>query len=102
MPKCEDCKVFVTEGKGEPVPFTVHELDMARLERSNKRSFILNVILVVALFLSWIGFMVYESQFETIPQVTQDVWQESEDGGSNYNRFVGGDDYGEATHSDEN
>ena len=97
MPDCSKCNKIVLESKNEPVPFTAHELDMARLERSNKRNFILCVLLIAALVASWIGFITYESQFETVSDSTQTVWQETDGGGSNFTRFVGGDDYGSET-----
>lgn len=83
--------------RNDAVPLVVHESDMARLERSNKRSFVLSIILIGVLLLSWLGFFWYESQFETVTETTQEVWQDSGDGG--INRFVGGDSYGETVRS---
>ena len=87
---CNTCK----EKRAE-VPYIVHEGDMARMERTNKRSHILNVILAVLLICSWAGFLLYESQFELVTETTtQEVWQET-DGGDN--QFVGGDYNGDPT-----
>lgn len=62
---------------------------MARMDRTNKRSHVLNVILAILLITSWAGFLWYESQFELVTETTtQEVWQET-DGGDN--QFVGGD-----------
>ena len=94
MSDCSRCEKYVFQNRSEPVPFTAHELDMARLERSNKRGFILNILLVLALVASWVGFIVYESQFETVTETVQKVEQEAEDGGSNVSRIIGGDLYG--------
>lgn len=56
----------------EPVPYLVHEGILARMERSNRRLFIIVLVLIVVLAASWIGFVVYESQFEDV-SVSQDV-----------------------------
>lgn len=73
------------------VPYIVYEGEMARTERRNKRSFILIIILIVALVLSNAAWIYYEAQWETVS-----VTQENEDG---YNNYIGnhGDIYnGEA------
>ena len=96
--KCEGCAVYA---RSEPVPITVHDLDMARMERSNKRLFWALISVVVALVVSWIGFFVYESQYDYIEETTtQEVWQDADGDGSN--SFVGGDNYGEPAHPDDN
>ena len=66
------------------------------MQRANRRWFILCVLLIIALIGSWIGFFVYESQFEDIV-ITQDVDQSADGSGSNsYNgEIIGGDYYGE-------
>ena len=67
------------------VPYIVYEGEMARAERRNKRSFILILILIVALVLSNAAWIYYESQFvDEITTVTQD----NENG---YNNFIGND-----------
>lgn len=81
---CKTCK----EHRAEAVPFIVHEADMARMERTNKHSMCIIILLIVALIASWIGFIIYESQFETVNETTQEVWQDADNG---INRFVGGD-----------
>ena len=84
---CNTCKD--RQKQVQPVPFIVHEADMARMERTNKRSNVLCIILAVLLLTSWGGFIWYESQFETVTETTtQEVWQETDDGD---NQFVGGD-----------
>ena len=93
MANCETC----AEKKKQEVPYIVHEADMARMERTNKRFCILCVILVILLAASWGGFIWYESQFELVTETTQEVWQETDDGD---NRFVGGDYYGDSARQD--
>ena len=67
------------------VPYIVYEGEMARAERRNKRSFILILILIVALVLGNAAWIYYESQFvDEITTVTQD----NENG---YNNFIGND-----------
>lgn len=75
----------------ERVKFYV-ELMAGTLERTTKRLWILCILLSVMLFASWIGFFVYESQFQDVV-ITQDVEQDAENG---ENHFIGGDYYGEA------
>lgn len=78
------------------VPYVVHEGDMARLERTVKRLWILCILLVLLLVGSNAGWIWYESQFEEVvtTETWQDVVQDADDSGSN--TFVGGDYYGEA------
>lgn len=47
------------------VPYIVYEGEMARAERRDKRQWVVIIALIVALFASNIGWMIYESQFET-------------------------------------
>lgn len=75
------------------IPFFVHEADMTRMERSNHRLWILCIVLMLILVATNAGWIWYESQWEVYDETTQEVTQESGDGGSN--RFVGGDYYGQ-------
>lgn len=77
------------------VPYFVHEGDLARMERSNKRMFILCIILIILFTATNGAWIWYESQFEdTIStEITQDVVQDADDGGNN--TFIGDDSYGE-------
>ena len=72
------------------VPYIVHEGAMARMERTIKRLWILVILLAVFLVGSNAAWIYYESQFETIT-VTQDVEQESDRNGNNYNILNTGD-----------
>ena len=54
------------------IPYFSHEGDMARMERSNKRLFIVIIVLIVALVGSNAAWIIRESQFEDIV-VEQDV-----------------------------
>lgn len=57
------------------IPYFAHEGEMCRMERTNKRLWILILVLIVALIGSNVGWLIYESQFETV-----DIAQEVETG----------------------
>ena len=65
------------------IPYIAHEAGMARLERANRRLWILCIILIVLLFGSNAAWFYYENQFEDVV-----VTQENADG---YNNYVGND-----------
>ena len=68
------------EEKMATIPYFAHEGDMNRLERANKRMFILVLVLIIALIGSNAGWIYFESQFEdVVTTVTQDL--DSGDGG---------------------
>lgn len=57
---CENCN----KARGaDPVPYVVHESDMARLERTIKRLWILLIVLIALLAGSNAAWIYYESQF---------------------------------------
>lgn len=58
---CETCAE--RRKQAEPVPYVVHESDMARLERTIKKLWVLAVILIVLLFGTNAAWIYYESQF---------------------------------------
>lgn len=47
------------------VPYIVHEAELARSERRDRRQWIVIIVLIFALIVSNIGWLIYESQFET-------------------------------------
>ena len=79
MSNCESC------GKRppEPVPYVVHEADMARQERTIKRLWILLLVMLFLLVGTNGAWIYYENSFEDIS-----ITQENEDG---YNNFIGND-----------
>lgn len=91
---CETCK----EKRADPVPYIVHEGDMARQERTISRLSVIIILLIALLVGSNAAWLYYESQYETV-SVVQEVEQEADDNG--VNRFVGGDYYG-STESENN
>ena len=61
------------------IPYFAHEGEMCRMERTNKRLWILILVLIVALIGSNAGWIYYESQFvDTETTVEQQV--ETDDG----------------------
>lgn len=63
----------------EPIPYIVHESEMARQERTVKRLWILCIIMFVALVVTNAAWIHYESQFEDVV-----VTQENGDAPNNY------------------
>lgn len=64
----------------DQMPFVAHESDMTRMERINRRVWILCIILIVLLFGTNIGWLYYESQFRVIEATSQEVQQEIDTG----------------------
>ena len=80
----------------QTVQFATLESVCTRLERSNRRFFVIVLVLLGALIATNAGWIYYESQWQVVETTTtQTVTQ---DGGEN--RFIGGDYYG-ATNSDD-
>lgn len=78
--------------KNDSVPYIVHESIMARMERAQKRLFILCLVIFLLFVASNCAWLWYESQFQYV-ETTQTVTQDTEQGGDN--NFVGGDYIGE-------
>ena len=81
------------------IPYFSHEGDMARMERANKRLFILLLIIPTILIIALVGtnaaWISYENSFED--KVEIEAEQETSEG-SNY--IVGGDFNGQAESKD--
>ena len=65
MANCETCKGKDTHAP-ESVPYIVHESSMARMERQIKRLWIALIVCIALIFVSNAGWLIYESQFETL------------------------------------
>ena len=72
------------------VPYIVHEMAMARMERQSKRLFIVCLVLIGLLFGTNGAWIFYESQYETT-SVTQEV-----DTGEGSATVIGVGNYGES------
>lgn len=74
------------------IPYAVHEGDMARMERANRRMWILCLVMFLALVATNAGWIWYESQWVEV-ETTIDANQDTDGGGNNF--AIGGDmDYG--------
>lgn len=73
------------ENSGISVPYVVHESEMARAERREKRLWIAVIVLIFSLIATNAGWLAYESQFETI------YWEQDGDGLNNMNTGDQGD-----------
>ena len=60
--------------KSVMIPYYVHEGEMNRLERVNKRWFILFIIVLSMLFITNAGWIIYENQFaDEVTTIEQEV-----------------------------
>ena len=67
MANCKECKENRVEvNTPENVPYIVHETAMARNERNVKRLVVALIVAIVLAFATNVGWLIYESQFETI------------------------------------
>lgn len=57
----------------DKVPYIAYESTQARLERMNRRVWILCIILIIALIGTNAGWIYYESQFDYYESVSQEV-----------------------------
>ena len=84
---CETCKEKrkVIAQTPKDVPYIVHEVAVARLERVIKRLWVLVLALIILLCASNAAWIWWESQYETIETT---ITQENSDG---YNNYIGND-----------
>ena len=64
----------------EQIPFVAHEADMTRMERTNRRVWILCIILIILLFGTNFGWLYYESQFRVVETTSQEIQQDIDTG----------------------
>ena len=79
MADCNACKE--KHKAAEPVPYIVHESDMARQERAIKRLWIALILVIVLLVGSNCVWFYYNSQFETVSESTEESYEATVDGG---------------------
>ena len=77
MANCESCKNV--KNAPESVPYTVHELSMASMERQIKRLWIAVLVLIVMLVGTNGAWLLYNSQFETVETVMEEYQADSID-----------------------
>ena len=79
------------------IPYFAHEGEMNRLERVNRRQFVLILILIIALVGTNLAWIVYENSFTDVETTI-----EAEQDGSGVNIVGGGDiSYGTESESDD-
>lgn len=74
----ENKKEFTEEQQAVTIPFFLHENEMTRLERLNKRWFIAFLVAIVMLFVTNAGWIIREFQYETY-YYSQEVHSDSSD-----------------------
>lgn len=89
------------------IPYFSHEGDMARMERTNRRLFIVVLVLIAALLGTNAGWLYYESQFTDEETMKIEAEQETSDGnnyivGGNLNEQAEGHDYKNENQNQEN
>ena len=93
---CDTCKKERAQEAGA-VPRWTHEADMARMERTVIKLWILLIIMLALLFGTNAGWVWYEAQF--VEEVTETVETSTDGGGNAYGAIVSGDNsevhYGE-------
>ena len=78
---CNNCG---TEKTPANVPYVAHEFAMARAERQSKRLVAVIILLILLLVGSNIGWLVYESQLQTVETVEEyQIEQDGENGNNN-------------------
>ena len=83
----KSCNGCATEKPSLYIPFAVHESAMARSERQTKRLIAVIVLLIVLLVGSNIGWLIYESQFETV--ATEEIIVDADENG--VTNYIGND-----------
>ena len=95
--KAETNNVLTEEQKAVQIPYFVHEVEMSRLGKINKRLWILLIVIFLAFVGTNAGWIIYESQFETY-----EVSQEVDTGvGDAYVAGVGDVNYGQSKTEDQ-
>lgn len=80
------------------IPYIVYEGEMARAERNFKRMWVVVIVLIALLVATNTGWLVYESQFETV----ETLQIKAEQDGSGVNIVGGGDiDYGAESYDNQ-
>lgn len=83
------CNSCGTDKAPASVPYVVHESAMARAGRQAKSLVWVIVLLIVLLVGSNVGWLIYESQFEVVEEITETtITQDNADG---YNNYIGND-----------
>lgn len=85
----------------EQISYYVHEGMMARMERTNRRLWILCIIIFLAFVISNGAWIYYESQWEVVETTSQSVDQKIDTGDGDANITGIGDIYGTDSYGSE-
>jgi hypothetical protein len=85
------CNGCGTSNQPISVPYIVHESSMVRAERQAKRLISIIILLIVLLVGSNIGWLIYESQFETVETVEEYAIEQNAESGNNNSIINGGE-----------
>ena len=85
MSNCGNCN-GKDKNTPENVPYLVHEMEMARAERTIKRLWITTLVLIFMLVGTNAAWMYYESQWETV-----ESWEITQETDGGYNNYIGND-----------
>ena len=85
MSNCGNCN-GKDKNTPENVPYLVHEMEMARAERTIKRLWITTLVLIFMLVGTNAAWMYYESQLETV-----ESWEITQENDGGYNNYIGND-----------
>ena len=89
------CQEIAEKGKKDienslTIPFAAHESAMGRAERHIKSLVWVIVLLIVLLVGTNAGWLIYNSQFETVEETTTETTV-TQDNASGYNNYIGND-----------
>lgn len=93
----------MTDNRNDSVTFAAFESACTRLERANRRLWVVVLVLLAVLLATNAAWIYYESQWQVVESTetttTQTVTQDGEN-----NKFIGGDAYGETAgkHNNDN
>ena len=85
MSNCGNCN-GKDKNTPENVPYLVHEMEMARADRTIKRLWITTLVLIFMLVGTNAAWMYYESQWETV-----ESWEITQENDGGYNNYIGND-----------
>lgn len=83
-----------------PIPYFVHEEDMARMERSNKRTSVLAIVAIVLLFITNAVWLWAWNQYEYVD--TETVTTSVQQDGSGNNIYGDGNEVDDGANNNDN
>lgn len=84
---------------GEQIPYVAYESSLTRADQTNKRLWILCLVLAVMLVLTNLGWVIRESQYAVTESTVIQAEQEAD---GNSNNYIVGGDYGSETEGQNN